>query len=102
MTVAPPAAPTGAEPARSIVSSVSAPGNAGITVDRTLGAAAGGPSRPSITSAAEIAVGGCDGSVQRPSFSMRIGTGSYRARSRCLMMEAAEATDTSCSPDRPP
>ena len=41
-------------------------------------------------------------SVHRPSFSMRIGTGSYRLRSRCLMMDAAEATDTSCSPDRPP
>ena len=28
--------------------------------------------------------------------------GSYSARSRCLKMEAAEATETSCSPDRPP
>src|SRR3954463_2007743 len=56
----------------------------------------------SITSPAIIAVGGLSASAQRPSFSMRIGTGSYRARSRCATTDAAEASETSCSPERPP
>src|SRR4029453_8540356 len=37
-----------------------------------------------------------------PSFSMRIGTGSYRVRSILANTDAAEASETSCSPDRPP
>ena len=54
------------------------------------------PPRPTSPSAAR------SGSVQRPSFSMRIGIGSYLSRSMCLKIDAAEVTDTSCSPDRPP
>ncbi len=55
-----------------------------------------------MTSAAATAVGGRSGIVQRPSRSTRIGTGSYRFRSRFAMTEAADASDTSCSLDRPP
>ena len=49
-----------------------------------------------------MTAGGLSASAQRPSFSMRIGTGSYRLRSRCANTDAADASDTSCSPDRPP
>ena len=33
---------------------------------------------------------------------MRIAIGSYLSRSMCLKIDAADVTDTSCSPDRPP
>ena len=56
----------------------------------------------SITSPAIMTAGGLSASAQRPSFSIRIGTGSYRLRSRCANTDAADASDTSCSPDRPP
>ncbi len=56
----------------------------------------------SMTSAADTAVGARSASAQRPSFSMRIGTGSYRVRSRFAKTAAADASDTSCSPERPP
>src|SRR5688572_8998183 len=49
-----------------------------------------------------MAVGACPVNTQRPSFSILMGTGSYRAGSRCLKIDAAEAIDTSCSPDLPP
>ena len=42
------------------------------------------------------------GKVHRPSFSMRMAIGSYLFRSMCLKIDAADVTDTSCSPDRPP
>ena len=56
----------------------------------------------SITSPATITAGGLSASAQRPSFSIRIGTGSYRFRSRFANTEAADASETSCSPERPP
>jgi hypothetical protein len=39
---------------------------------------------------------------QRPCLSMPIGTTSYFLRSMALRMEAAESSETSCSPERPP
>ena len=39
---------------------------------------------------------------QRPCLSMAMGTTSYRLRSMALRMEAAESSETSCSPERPP
>ena len=56
----------------------------------------------STTSAADSAVGAWAPRTHWPCFSMKMGMGSYRARSRCLKIDAAEATDTSCSPERPP
>src|ERR671925_57610 len=52
--------------------------------------------------AADIMDGGLSASAQRPSFSILMGTGSYRLRSRCAKTAAADASDTSCSLDRPP
>src|SRR5271156_290425 len=39
---------------------------------------------------------------QRPSFEIPIGTGSYFSGSSARITEAAEASETSCSPERPP
>src|SRR5580658_2101776 len=39
---------------------------------------------------------------QRPSFEIPIGTASYFSGSSARITEAAEASDTSCSPERPP
>ena len=55
-----------------------------------------------ITSAATLLVGGRSEMVHRPSRSIRIGTGSYRSRSRFAITAAADASDTSCSLERPP
>ncbi len=56
----------------------------------------------SITSPADIVDGGRSAMLQRPSFSIRMGIGSYFCRSRFANTAAAEASDTSCSPERPP
>src|SRR5580692_451254 len=39
---------------------------------------------------------------QRPSFEMPIGTASYFSGSSARITDAAEASETSCSPERPP
>ena len=54
------------------------------------------------TSAAESAFGTSPVNAHRPSLAILIGTASYFAGSRCLKIAAADAMDTSCSPDRPP
>jgi hypothetical protein len=55
-----------------------------------------------VTSAADITAGARSANTHRPSFSIRIGTGSYRSGSRCLKIDEADTIETSCSPDRPP
>ena len=87
---------------RSMVSSVSSPGLAGRCTSRPLRPRDASARACSITSAADAAEGGRSGSTQRPSFSIRIGTGSKRSRSRFATTAAAEASEISCSPDRPP
>ena len=60
------------------------------------------PEPPRTMKAADVSCGAADGSTHRPSLLIRIGIASYRSGSRFWNTAAAEASDTSCSPERPP